>query len=116
MSPRQDGSPGPLWAAAEARERRAAGMERTRQAAERAAPSWEAEALQALRAFAASRPEFMTEDARAAIGTPEGVNPKAWGPLMKAAEAQGIVERAGFGIANFSNRSPRVLWRARRSS
>lgn len=80
--------------------------------AARLSPGWEDQALDQVRTFARSHKHFATEDVRAVYGTPAGVNPKAWGPVLKRARYAGIVVAAGFTLVNCSNRSPRVRWRS----
>lgn len=97
-------------AASEAR--RDSGMARVQRSAESREHGWEADAVSQVREYALTHEHFATEDVRARYGTPEGVNPKAWGPVMKRAERDGIVQSDGFVIVNCSNRSPRVRWRS----
>lgn len=109
-------SAGPLWdvvptrPAAEAR--RDTGMARVEGGAEHADPGWADDAVLQVAEFARSHRYFATEDVRARYGTPEAINPKAWGPVMKRAEKSGIVAADGFMAVNSSNRSPKVRWRS----
>ena len=89
------------------------GQARALQAAQRRAPDWRDDALEAIRRFALERYLFLAEDVRKAFGEREGVNPKAWGPIFKLAEKQGLIEAAGYAPANSSNRSPKCRWRSR---
>ena len=106
----------PLFAYAQSRAaseaRRDCGMARVQRSAEDREHGWEADAVSQVREHALAHEHFATEDVRARYGTPEGVNPKAWGPVMKRAQRDGIVEPDGFVIVNCSNRSPRVRWRS----
>jgi hypothetical protein len=96
----------------EAAQKRDLGMQRASNAAARKAPGWQESAVEAIRIYARTHEHFATEDVRATCGTPDDVDPKAWGPAMKAAQRAGIVEADGFVIVNCSNRSPRVRWRS----
>lgn len=95
-----------------AEQRRDAGMAQTLSAAGRHAPGWEDDAIEAVREFARHHEHFPTEDVRAVAGTPEGVDGRAWGPILRRCAALGIVEADGFVLANSSNRSPKVRWRS----
>lgn len=80
--------------------------------AERVEPGWKSTALAAVRDFAASHAEFLTEDVRAVCPTPADADTRAWGAVMQAARRAGVIEAHGYGLANCSNQSPRVKWRS----
>lgn len=107
-------SAGPLFdaAALEAQERRDLGMARAELAAERHAPGWEDDAVAHVTAYALTHELFLAEDARAGFHTPEGVDGRAWGSVIKRAQALGVLRPHGFAAANSSNRSPKVLWKS----
>jgi hypothetical protein len=103
-------SAGPLFDAAV--QRRDIGMQRASAAAERHASGWEDEAVEAVRVYASTHAHFATEDVRLVHGTPEGVDGRAWGAVMRHAERLRIVRPDGFALVNSSNRSPKVRWRS----
>ena len=109
-------SPGPLFDYVPSREeaegKRELGMARVRAGSRKRDPAWEAQALENVREYAKTHEHFAIEDVRAAFGTPEGINPKAYGPVVKRAHKDGICEPDGFVIVNCSNRSPRVKWKS----
>lgn len=107
-------SAGPLFdcAVKTAELRRDLGMSRAAHRGERVLPGWETEACAQVLEYAKSHEHFATEDVRAVYGTPEGIDPKAWGPAMKRAQKLGIIKADGFVLVNCSNRSPRVNWKS----
>jgi hypothetical protein len=86
------------------------GMLRAKTHARKVDPAWEQAALGAIRRYAETHRAFLAEDVRRTIATPEGVDGRAWGGLMKHAERCGWIKADGFGMANSSNRSPKVNW------
>lgn len=92
--------------------RRDLGMARAAQRGARVSPGWEVEACAQVLEYAKTHEHFATEDVRAVYGTPEGINPKAWGSVLKRAHRIRIVEPDGFVLVNCSNRSPRVRWKS----
>jgi hypothetical protein len=99
----------------DAEERRDDGMARAEQHAEAEIPKWKDLALDALCTFVSSRANpFLTEDFRvwtiATNACPQPPEPRAWGAVMSAAKARGLVTPCGTGRAATSNLSPKVLW------
>lgn len=82
-----------------------------------AGSAWIERAVGYVMEYAAARGgSFLCEDVRS-FATDRGFesppNPKSWGGVMRIACTRGIVHPAGYAPANSSNRSPKVLWRAR---
>jgi hypothetical protein len=90
--------------------RRDLGIERSARRGERVSPGWETEAVAHVRAYALKHERFLAEDVRSGFPTPEGVDGRAWGAVLKRAQSLGIVRTDGFAPANSSNRSPKVRW------
>lgn len=109
-------SAGPLFdvipTRTEAEIRRAESMANVALSARLRDPAWETEATAQVAEYARTHEHFATEDVRAAFGTPASINPKSWGPVMKHAQALGIIQADGFVLVNCSNRSPRVRWKS----
>jgi hypothetical protein len=106
----------PLWELAAQNEKREAeqraelGITRAATRAERIAPGWKEDALEAVRAFARERQSFLSEDVPFTV--PEGSDPRAMGSVMRAAASKGYVVADGWAPANSSNRSAKVRWRS----
>lgn len=87
------------------------GLERARQAAERAGENWQAEAYQAFVEYAKHNKSFTTEEVRRANpDLPPAPDQRAWGHIAKAAQKSEIIEAIGFKRAKSSNGRVSVLW------
>lgn len=91
--------------------------------AERTAPGWISDAVDALRRFARNQVAVFTiEQARCVIetqpGIPEPTDKRAWGHVTRRAEAEGFIERVrnGYAPATSSNGSPKPLYRRGRAA
>ena len=87
------------------------GLERAKQAANKAGPEWKAAAFQAFVQYAREHKTFTTEEVRRA--QPEGLegpDQRAWGHIAKSAEKAEIVQAVGFKRAQSSNGRVSVLW------
>lgn len=99
-------------------ERRDAGIQAAGDHAEAVSPGWVDRACDALSEYLKADPEpFLMETFRAWVDERhclmEPPNPKAWGQVAVQAQKRGLIEKAGYGIANSSNRSPKWKWKAR---
>jgi hypothetical protein len=57
--------------------------------------------------------EHVGEEIRAAleaIGVPTPQEKRAWGPVLKRAEKNGLLKNVGYAPTKSSNGSPKVLW------
>lgn len=105
--------PGLFDPTAAARQRAERGMRDAAIGAEEKSPGWHAQALEAVREFAATHSEpFMAEQVRASMPF-KNVDARAFGSVMQDAYRRGWIEKAGYAPANSSNRSPKVQWRSR---
>lgn len=87
------------------------GLERAKQAANRAGDHWKAAAYQAFVQFAREHKTFTTEEVRKANpDLPAAPDQRAWGHIAKSAERAEIVEAVGFKRAQSSNGRVSVLW------
>lgn len=81
--------------------------------AEDDAPGWLERAVDALRRFAWTVPDFTIEEARAAMHVDPPAELRAWGAVTQTAVRRGIIERTGgFRSAESSNGSPKPVYRA----
>jgi hypothetical protein len=85
-------------------------------AAEHSGVLWQDMALDAVRQYAASHEQFLTEDARIdarqSLALPEPTDGRAWGAVMQRARREKIIERIGYKPAKSSNLSPKPLWKS----
>ena len=89
------------------------GLERAKQAADRAGDEWKAAAYQAFVKYAREHKSFTTEEVRKANPElPPAPDQRAWGHIAKAAERGEIVEAAGYKRAQSSNGRVSVLWQS----
>jgi hypothetical protein len=89
------------------------GLERAKQAADRAGDEWKAAAYQAFVKYAREHKSFTTEEVRKANPElPAAPDQRAWGHIAKAAERGEIVEAAGYKRAQSSNGRVSVLWQS----
>lgn len=102
-------------AATAARQRRDRGVRRAGQKAEDKSAGWHDKAIKHLKTFVAQRrgAPFLTENfvkwaKFKVMPPPDG---RAWGCVMQRACREGIVVKDGYGIAETSNQSPKVLWK-----
>ena len=87
------------------------GLERAKQAANRAGEEWKAAAYQAFVQYAREHKTFTTEEVRKAYpDLPVAPDQIAWGHIAKAAERGEIVEAVGYKRADSSNGRVSVLW------
>jgi len=99
--------------------RRAVGIARAADKADRDHEGWQDEAVSAVRKYLAQHPgrQFLAEDVRAwceamgIIDAPE--NERAWGAVMRRAAKDGYICKIGYAPARSSNLSPKVLWEPR---
>lgn len=98
-----------------ARAARDAGMQQATQHAEDLQPKWGELAIERIRTYAATHPEFISEectDWAASQGFTSPTDPRAWGaPFLKAARL-GIIRKVGYGISQRRHLSPTPLWRS----
>lgn len=88
------------------------GMARSAQRAERVAPGWHEEALEAVRRYAVDHDRFLAEQVRRIYPTPAGADGRCWGALMREAERRGWIKADGWEKAVSSNLTPKRLWRS----
>lgn len=108
-------APTPLFDFAERKaaseRRRERGMAEASIGAENRSPGWHADAIEAIRRYALEHETFLAEDVRPTLNS-GSVDGRAWGPVFKLAERMKLIRQEGYGLANCSNRSPRVKWRS----
>lgn len=100
------------FAAQQARNRAELGAMRAAAKADRKEPGWQHAALAALRTFATRHETFLLEEARAAIGTPVGADPRAWGSIARKAEKLGYMRKDGYELAVKSNCCAKPKWKS----
>jgi hypothetical protein len=97
--------------------RRNNGMRRAVTHANADLPDWSRNAYRFLVRFARRNHEFLAEDVVAKAAESNCVEappePRAWGAVIRAAARAGVIRKHGYGLANTSNRSPKVRWRSR---
>lgn len=107
---RHAASAGPLFDFAEARA--VVGMTRAAEKAERREPGWRANAVEAVRLYAATHRHFMAEDVLRVFPAPEEADARAFGAVMREAARLGFIVADGFAPAATSNGSPKVRWKS----
>lgn len=98
-----------------ARAARDAGMAQAAQHAEDLQPKWGELAIERIRAYAATHPEFISEectDWAAAQGFTSPADPRAWGAPFQKAARLGIIRKVGYGVSQRRHLSPTPLWRS----
>lgn len=104
-----------IGSATAARRRRDRGMRRAGQKAEDKHAGWHDKAIKHLKKFVEQRrgAPFLAENfvkwATFKLDPPP--DGRAWGGVMRRACSEGIVIKDGFGLAETSNHSPKVLWK-----
>jgi hypothetical protein len=90
------------------------GLERAKQAADRAGDNWKGAAYQAFIAHAQGNKRFTTEEVRKAFpDLPAAPDQRAWGHIAKAVERADIIEAVGYKRAQSSNGRVSVLWESK---
>lgn len=88
------------------------GIARARRHADQVRRDWTQNAVDALRAWASCRGEFLLEDFRAAGLVPEPPDFHAWGAVTRVAAQQGVIVATGrVKPAYTSNGSLKPTWR-----
>ena len=98
-----------------ARIARDAGMQQAAQHADDLQPKWSDMALDRIRAYAASHPQFISEemtDWAAGQGFVSPADPRAWGAPFQKAARLGIIRKVGYGISQRRHLSPTPLWQS----
>ncbi len=98
--------------------RRDIGMAMAIDKADRDREGWSADALEAVRLYAAAHQgeQFLTEAVRQWCVELQFIEPaeneRAWGAVMRRAAKDGLVRKVGYAPSHSSNLSPKTLWQA----
>lgn len=90
------------------------GLQRAKDAADRAGDDWKAAAYQAFVNFARTNKTFTTEEVRYSCpDLPPAPDQRAWGHIAQAAQKAEIVEGVGYKRAQSSNGRVSTLWESK---